>query len=269
MARYHYWQYIVDEEGTPLDNVEIRFYLSDGTGIGSVEASIYRNPSTGAITTTSKADLKTNADGFFEFWVGDEHEVEGGYEYSQKFRLEWYKAGIVGGSIDPVDVYPPLPPVDETASGQTVGEAEKKNKLISNALAYKWSNHIDIPVPTEDPHNLQPVVHCDNNNDFNKVVSNLLINKMYQGALSGATVTLDASAADMYSALITSAGWTPSGDNYISNIKHDLLNEWPIVQLMKVPKGEVIVPNTIKSISNRRTVVEVAEIASYQVTIIG
>jgi hypothetical protein len=53
MARYHYWQYIVDEEGTPLDNVEIRFYLSDGTGIGSVEASIYRNPSTGAITTTS------------------------------------------------------------------------------------------------------------------------------------------------------------------------------------------------------------------------
>jgi hypothetical protein len=124
-------------------------------------------------------------------------------------------------------------------------------------------------VPTEDPHNLQPVVHCDNNNDFNKVVSNLLINKMYQGALSGATVTLDASAADMYSALITSAGWTPSGDNYISNIKHDLLNEWPIVQLMKVPKGEVIVPNTIKSISNRRTVVEVAEIASYQVTIIG
>jgi len=277
MARYHYWQYVVDEEGTPLDGVEIRFYLSDGTGIGTVEANIFRNPTTGAITTTSQANLKTDANGFFEFWVGDAYEVEGGYAYNQKFRLQWYKAGLIQGYIDPVDVYPPLPPVDETVTGQVVGEADKKNKLISNALAYKWNNHIDIPVPSASPHDIQAVVHCDNNNEFNKVVSNLLINKMYQGALSASTVTLDASTAKMFSSLALSANLVPSGGNYIltnppsssNDIRHDLLNEWPIVQVMKLPKGEVIIPNTIKSISNRRTVVEVALAADYRVTIIG
>ena len=275
MARYHYWQYIVDEEGTPLDGVEIRFYLSDGTGIGTIEASIFRNPTTGAITTTSQANLKTDANGFFEFWVGDAYEAEGGYAFDQKFRLQWYKAGLIQGYIDPVDVYPPLPPVDETITGQVVGEADKKNKLISNALAYKWNNHIDIPVPSASPHDIQAVVHCDNNNEFNKVVSNLLINKMYQGALSASTVTIDASTAGMFTALITNL--VPSGDNFIltnppsssNSIRHDLLNEWPIVQVMKSPKGEVVIPNTIKSISNRRTVVEVSVSADYRVTIIG
>ena len=275
MARYHYWQYVIDEEGTPLDGVEIRFYLSDGTGIGTIEASIFRNPTTGAITTISQADLKTDANGFFEFWVGDAYEVEGGYAYNQKFRLQWYKAVLIQGYIDPVDVYPPLPPVDETVTGQVVGEADKKNKLISNALAYKWNNHIDIPVPSASPHDIQAVMHCDNNNEFNKVVSNLLINKMYQGALSASTVSIDASTARMFTALITDL--VPSGDNYIltnppsssNSIRHDHLNEWPIVQVMKSPKGEVIIPNTIKSISNRRTVVEVSVSADYRVTIIG
>ena len=278
MSRYHYWQYVVDEEGTPLDSVEIRFYLSDGTGIGTVEANIFLNPTTGAITTTSQADLRTDSNGFFEFWVGDAWEVEGGYDYNQKFRLEWYKAGLVAGQIDPVDVFPPLPPVDETITGQTVGEEESKNKLISNALAYKWNSHIDIPVPIAAPHDIQPVVHCDNDNEFNKVVSNQLINKMYQGALSAGTVTLDASAADMFTALVNSGDLVVSGDNYLltnnnplgsENIKHDLLNDWPVVQVMKLPQGEVIVPSTVKSISNRRTVVEVAVFADYQVTIIG
>jgi len=284
MARYHYWQYIVDEEGTPLDGVEIRFYLSDGTGIGTIEASIFRNPTTGAITTTSQANLKTDANGFFEFWVGDAYEAEGGYAFNQKFRLTWYKAGLIEGYIDPVDVFPPLPPVDETVTGQVVGEADKKNKLISNALAYKWNNHIDIPVPSASPHDIQAVVHCDNNNEFNKVVSNLLINKMYQGALSASTVLLDASTAGMFTSLV------PAGDNLLitnplsgdvgnyiltnppsssKDIRHNLLNEWPIVQVMKLPKGEVIIPTTIKSISNRRTVIEVVSAADYRVTIIG
>lgn len=269
MARYHYWQYIVDEEGSPLDSVEVRFYLSD---LYPVEASIFLNPTTGAITTTSQADLKTNANGFFEFWVGDPWEVEGGYEHLQKFRLEWYKAGIVAGKIDPVDIFPPLPSVDETITGQGVGEREKKNKLISNALAFKWNQHIDLPVPSASPHDIQPVRFCETDNEFNKVVSNRLINKMYQGALSGGTVSLDASAADMFTALtniVPTAGNFWLTYNGVDNIKHDLLNEWPVVQVMKLPQGEVITPNTVKSISNRRTVIEVAVSADYQVTIIG
>lgn len=271
MARYHYWQFIVDEEGSPLDSVEIRFYLSDQP---TVEASIFLNPTTGAITTTSQADLKTDANGFFEFWVGDPWEVEGGYDHTQKFRLEWFKAGIVAGLIDPVDIFPPLPSVDETITGQTIGEKEKKNKLISNALAYRWNQHIDQPVPSASPHDIQPVVHCDTDNEFNKVVSNRLINQMFQGALSAGTISLDASAADMFTALVSA---TASGGIFVltnppsssNSIKHNLMNEWPVVQVMKLPQGEVVVPNTVKSISNRRTVIEVTISSDYQVTIIG
>ena len=270
MARYHYWQYIVDEEGSPLDSVEIRFYLSDQP---TVEASIFLNPTTGAITTTSQADIKTNADGFFEFWVGDEWEVEGGYPFSQKFRLEWYKAGIIAGAIDYVDIFPPLAPVDETTSGQAPGEREKKNKLISNALAFKWNSHIDLPVPSAAPHDIRPVVFCDNNNEFNKVVSNRLINRMITASISAGTISLDASAADMFSAV---CGLLPSGGNWIltaggstNNILHGLGNDWPIVQVTKLPQGEVVIPNTIKSLSGQRTVVEVTVSASYRVTIIG
>jgi hypothetical protein len=281
MARYHYWQYIVDEEGSPLDSVDISFYLSDQP---TVFANIFLNPTTGAITTTEQAGLKTDANGFFEFWVGDPWEVEGGYEHSQKFRLEWYKAGIIAGAIDPVDIFPPLPSVDETASGQAIGEREKKNKLISNALAYKWNQHIDLPVPSASPHDIQPVVFCDTDNEFNKVVSNRLINKMYQGALSAGDVTLDSSVADMFTSSISASDLllitNPlSGDvgNFIltnppsssKNIRHELQNEWPVVQVMKLPQGEVIVPTTVKSISDRRTVIEVAQISNYRVTIIG
>ena len=244
----------------------------------TVEASIFLNPTTGAITTTSQADLKTNADGFFEFWVGDEWEVEGGYPFSQKFKLEWYKAGITAGAIDPVDIFPPLAPVDETITGQALGEKEKKNKLISNALAYKWNQHIDLPVPSASPHDIQPVNFCDTNNEFNKVVSNRLMNQMVTGALSASTVSLDASAADMFTAICgllvsgsppVSGGYILTAGGSVNNILHGLGNEWPIVQVTKLPQNEVIVPNTVKSLSGQRTVVEVAVSASYRVTIIG
>lgn len=271
MARYHYWQFIVDEEGSPLDSVEIRFYLSDQP---TVEANIFLNPTTGAITTPSNADLKTNADGFFEFWIGDQWEVEGGYPFSQKFRLEWYKAGIIAGAIDPVDVFPPLAPVDETITGQDLGEKEKKNKLISNALAFKWNNHIDLPVPSASPHDIQPVNFCDSSdNEFNKVVSNRLMTDLVTGALSASTVTLDASAADMYTAvcgiLISGGSFYLTAGGSPNTVKHDLGNEWPIVQVTKLPQNEVVVPNTIRSVGGQNTIVEMAVSASYRVTVIG
>ena len=278
MARYHYWQYIVDEEGTPLDGVEISFKLS-GT---ETFASIFLNPTTGAITTTENAQLTTDENGFFEFWVGDKWEAEGGYDYTQKFRLQWYKAGIIAGEIDPVDIFPPLQSVDETGTGQALGEKEKKNKLISNALAYKWNSHIDLPVPSASPHDLHPVEICDTDNQFNKVVSNRLITEIYQAAISGGNVSLDASTAKMVSYyvnasdLVLSSGVPSAGTFILTNppsannmIKHNLFNEWPVVQVMKMPKKEVITPNVIKSISNRRTVIEVAVSADYRVTIIG
>jgi hypothetical protein len=250
--------------------VDISFYLHDQP---TVEASIFLNPTTGVTTNTTDAQLQTNSDGFFEFWVGDQWEVEGGYEFDQKFRLEWYRAGIIAGAISPVDIFPPLAPVDETSTGQGAGEKEKKNKLISNALAYKWNQHIDLLIPSAAPHDLRPVVACNNNEQFNRVVSNALVNRMMTAAISGSTVTLDASAADMFTSL---CGILPYAGNFIltaggsaNDILHGLGNEWPIVQVIKMPEGEVVIPNTIKSVSGQRTVVEMALNDTYRVTIIG
>jgi hypothetical protein len=168
--------------------------------------------------------------------------------------------------------------VDETIIGQEAGEKNKKNKLISNALAYKWNNHIDIPIPSASPHDIFPVELCNTNNVFNKVVSNKLINLMYEGALGASAVSLDATVADMFSVRVLTGQLIPSGDNYIltnpsaggvNNIRHDLLNQWPIVQLMKLSGKKVVVPSTVKSISDRRTVIEVAELTDYKITIIG
>ena len=86
MARLHFWQWIVDDEGRPLKNVIIRFYLADQL---YQEAEIYTHPSLGAATTSSVAAITTDANGFFEFWVGDEFESNGGYEATQKFQLTW------------------------------------------------------------------------------------------------------------------------------------------------------------------------------------
>ena len=111
MARIHYWQYIVDDQGRPLQDVNIRLYLSDNP---TQEADIFTHHALGAPTTTSIALLKTNGDGFFELWVGDEFENVGGYVSTQKFKLVWQRAGIQIGSISNIDVYPPVFKVDET-----------------------------------------------------------------------------------------------------------------------------------------------------------
>ena len=79
MARIHFWQYIVNEDGEPVENAVIRFYLADST----TEAEVFLHPTAGTTTITSVADFKTNSDGFFEVWFGDEFENTGGYEASQ------------------------------------------------------------------------------------------------------------------------------------------------------------------------------------------
>jgi hypothetical protein len=271
MARYHFWQYIVDEEGTPLDNVEIYFYLT-GT---STPANIFLNPTTGAVTQTGVGSVTvyTDENGFFQFWVGDKWELEGGYEFSQKFRLEWVKAGIINGFIDPVDIFPPLDEVDETVSGQTAGEKEKKNKLISNALAYKWNNHVDLPVPSASPHDIQPVNLCDLNNQYNRVVSNKLMSLIYEASVGANTVNVDVSGATAI-VIPTSAGeWTYDAVEkvYSRTFNHGLGNKYPIVQIAdrKALKNIEIIPNEISMVDNNNTLVEVISAGNYVVTVIG
>ena len=283
MARVHYWQYIVDEEGRPISGVDVTFFLA-GT---ETEANIYANSTVGHMTTTSAINLQTNQDGYFEFWVGDIWELNGGYDTTQRFRLEWYKAGMTRGEIDNIDLFPPLYQVDETAAGQTPAEeAVRRNKLISNRLAYRWEDHVEQMVPSAAPHNIEPVIWCDTDTEFNKVVSNDLINKIYTLAVSASTASLDASAADVdFSRIPEDHALLPSGgDLYYSIVNHNIpsgsspgfYNRYPIVQVVDRSDDTMIIPERIQSVdtSNIKIVfsfpaASAAAAAQFMVTAIG
>jgi hypothetical protein len=284
MARIHYWQYIVDEEGRPINNVDVDFFLNEDTD-STQYADIYVNPTVGHMTTTDAIDLKTNVDGYFEFWVGDEWELEGGYTSTQKFKLTWYKPGISRGTIENIDIYPPLYQIDETLAGQTpVSEAERRNKVISNELAYRWENHVNSMVPSASPHNIQPVIVCSPDTEYNKVVSNELMNKIFTLAVSASTTSLDASAADVdFSTVGPSGGGfdhplIPSaGTLYYANVTHNLNtpigNEYPIVQVVDRTDNTLIIPETVYSINAEKVriflEVPVLSAGTFVVTAIG
>ena len=134
MSRNHYWSYLCSEEGNPINGAEISIQLY-GT---SVAAYIYTQI-TGGSATNSVPQVTTNSEGFFEFWVGDQDE-ESGYATTQHFTIKWSKPGIIDdGQIEDIVIYIVPDAVDETDSSSTT-----KNKLVSNYLAYYWSNKANI-----------------------------------------------------------------------------------------------------------------------------
>lgn len=131
MARYHYWQFIANQEGQPINNAEVSLFLA-GT---DTPARVYKSEF-GGETTEEVPQVYTNKAGYFEFWLGDDTELEG-YPIGQKFKLQWNKENIASGSIDWVDIFPGFGPVDETDDSSSI-----KNKLVSNSLAHGWEQHI-------------------------------------------------------------------------------------------------------------------------------
>jgi len=103
MARIHFWSYLLNEEGQPLQNADVTIYLA-GT---VVPADIYLQEAGGTYTDTAP-QLTTNSEGYFEFWIGDVNEVAG-YATPQKFKLSWEKIGVATGLIDFIDILPNAP----------------------------------------------------------------------------------------------------------------------------------------------------------------
>lgn len=130
MSKYHYWQFLVNQEGQPIQGADISLYLA-GT---NTPAFVYENEF-GSSGTDNPPQVSTNKAGYFEFWLGDDQESNG-YPIGQKFKLQWNKEDIASGSIDWIDIYPGFEPVD-TDNTSTI-----KNKLVSNYLANGWEEHI-------------------------------------------------------------------------------------------------------------------------------
>jgi hypothetical protein len=262
MSRYQYWQYIVDEDGRPLEGVNIRFYLNDNP---NVEADIFISPTLGAPTKTSIVDLESDENGYFEFWVGDEFESIGGYSATQRFRLTWERAGILEGAIDNIDIFPMVFSVDE--SDQSGLTSAQRNKLISNALAFKWDNHVNSTFASS-PHGLQPVDWTDDTDDtYNKLINNSILNYVFSVIASAGTVSLGVSgAAARY---FTIESWNAYGEYFYIDILHGLGRNYPAVQVVEQSTGNVLIPYHIVSINSNTTRIWVSREFVAEVTIIG
>jgi len=168
MSRYHYWQFLINQEGQPINNAEVSVYLA-GT---NTPVTVYVSEFGGDIVDEVPQTI-TNRAGYFEFWLGDDQESNG-YPIGQKFKIRWNREGIASGSIDWVDIYPGFEPVNEENSDSTI-----KNKLISNALAYKWDSHASHTVVSHGYpiHGFTPVVLDESDNLFNKIINNEMGNR--------------------------------------------------------------------------------------------
>lgn len=261
MARIGFWQYIVDDQGRPLENVNIRFYLSDNP---TQEADIFTHPVVGAPTTTSVVDIQTDGNGFFEFWMGDDLETVGGYPSTQKFKLSWQRAGIQIGSISNIDVFPSVFRVDETDNISST--KSEKNKLISNELGYKWDFHADADI-SDTPHDFNPVNISNSDVTYNKLVNNSLMNYILSAIASAGTLSIAATAAVERQFSITS--WSGSADAYYTVLNHFIGRQYPVLQVSKSSDNFQYQPMKIKAINDNKLELWVADDIDTKITVIG
>ena len=199
--RIHVWHYVLNEEGQPVEDANIRLHLSNST----TEANIFVTETSSSYTTCSVADIKTNSEGFFEFWLAGNWET-GGYDFSQLFRLRWYRPGIKQGYINNYNPWPNILTWVNTPSG---GDVSYRNKFVSNTLVNTWLSHAsgsspqlsyNSLIPSASIHGISKVDYSSgcNNNDYNKVVSNEFFRNIIE-------------KCDLYDSISLSGGVPPNG----------------------------------------------------------
>ncbi len=257
------WHYILDEEGNPEENAEFRIYLEDDP---TTEANIFLTENASTFTTASEADLKTNADGFVDFWLGSEWE-DGGYSHDVTFRYEWYKAGTAPGQIKDSNPWPNAFSWENTSQG---ADRDYRNKFISDFLGNKWWSHLQDIIPSASPHDLYPVdvtLGCDGQNRYNKVVSNKLLNDIFTWSESASAESYTHEGVFEYQEEITS--WTVSGDSFYKDITHNLGNNYCTVQISNLESSNQLGLKKAIAISNNVTRIVMASAGDMRVNIQG
>jgi hypothetical protein len=262
--RIHFWHYVLNEGGQPIQNAEIRLYLQNAP---TTEADIYLTQDAASSTKCSDADIKTDNDGYFEFWLEGEGG-SGGYAHTTEFILEWYKAGIAPGYIYNYNPWPNALVWRDTNIGADV---TYENKFVSNYLANKWFGHANAIVPSESPHDLHPVDYesgCDDNT-YNKVVSNKFLYDILKGCEFGDTFNLTSiyDGVQEHQELVSS--WTTSGSLYYKDITHAGVTGDTVVKMVKTTGYEEIVPAVVIRLSATTTRVAIDENIEAYVTIQG
>lgn len=264
MNRIHFWHYVLNEEGQPIQNAEIRLYLNDAP---TTEAIIYITETAISSTTCKNADIKTDKDGFFEFWLAGESD-SGGYPHTQKFILEWFKAGTRPGYIYNLNPWPNALVWRDTNIG--VGK-DNLNKFISDYLANKWWTHTELIVPSAAPHNLQPVDFESGCNDdvYNKIVSNKFLNDILNGCYAGDTFDLSTIYDGVQEHIETVTSWTALGDLYYIDISHPTVNNVSSVRMVDINTFEEVIPAEIEHLTAISTRVYIDVDIDVKITIQG
>jgi len=263
MARIDYWQYLLDRQGRPLEDAKVRVYLAGTT----IEADIYLNHTFGSVTKAKAEDLKTDKNGFIQFWIGDVFEPEGGYDVDQQFRIVWWNdIDSIVEEIDDLYVFTPVRQID--VSDNIRGQASNVDfdKVISNKQGYKWDAHVDSIVPSASPHDLHPVEYFDLDHHTNKVINNKLGYQMYQMAERASYTPIDISAARFTP--FSFASLDASGGEYYKDMTHNYNNYYPIVKVIKT-NNHVIEAKRVESISPDVTRIWLSENIPIRVGVFG
>ena len=160
MSRTHFWSFLQDKTGLPIESATISIFLA-----GTEEpANIYTHEFGGSAVKTTP-QLKTNSLGYFEFWIADSSDTKAGYQNSQKFKIVGNRTGIADIMIDYIDILSSILPVDPTSDDKTA------NKAVSNSMAKTWNSLLiyqGMPIG-------RPGDSTINSDEMNKFVSNNLI----------------------------------------------------------------------------------------------
>jgi hypothetical protein len=178
MSRYHWWGFIVNEAGEPIENAEVTVKIAGTDVVANVYYDEYGNAnSVDTPALSAGPQLSTLSNGYYEFWIGDVTETQG-YANSEKFTLEWIRLGVAHGKIEYINIFPLGPQTYPAAIVDCVDPSIKMDKLISNYMACKWDQHVDSVVIdgdgllTDNIHGLE-FVRVDQLDEVeNKIISN-------------------------------------------------------------------------------------------------
>lgn len=174
MARRHYWQFLVTDEGNPIENAEISIYIA-----GTTDPAYVYTDEFGPAGTSSDPQVRTSRKGYYEFWIADKQEPNG-YFLETKFKLAWAAVGVQTGYIDYVDVFS-----TSVAEIDITDTNEFKNKAVSNYLGKGWEEHKNSIIYENNIMQIHGIGAVDEsqsddtlseNTKMNRLVSNILAN---------------------------------------------------------------------------------------------
>jgi len=138
MARQHFWYYITNEEGQPVEGAEISLYAA-----GTTTPMYVYLQETGGSATNTLPQVTSDSEGFFEFWIADSSEVNG-YVSGSKFTMVWSKPGeIDDGVVEYIDFTTPRVLSISTQSISTTGWSSSGANYYCD-ISHELSNEYPI-----------------------------------------------------------------------------------------------------------------------------